>query len=308
MSQSVVIAGCGRMGRERARATRLYGASVSRVFDVDGDRAQAFASEFGGEVVEDELDLMSGSPDALFLCTPPHKRERLEAISVEQGTPWLAEKPLGVDREAPERVLDLLLDAPTVAAAGYMNRSRSGIRYAKDLLAQAEVLGLTMHWLCGRYRVPWWGDEQTSGGPINEQATHFVDLARYLGGDPTEVRSLGTGHPPSSAAISLGFSNRVHGTLLYSCEAPAKHIGFTVMTDAGRLAFDGWDLRLVENTVDGFVQPEGYEEDVFLIETTMFLEAAKRGDPEGVACTYEEAVATQRLVDTIRAAIESARE
>lgn len=30
---------------------------------------------------------------------------------------------------------------------------------------------------------PFWWDERQSGGPVVEQGTHFVDLARYVGGD-----------------------------------------------------------------------------------------------------------------------------
>ena len=45
---------------------------------------------------------------------------------------------------------------------------------------------------------PFWWNKAKSGGPVVEQATHFCDLVRYLGG---EVR------PESLSALSVGASD-----------------------------------------------------------------------------------------------------
>ena len=55
-------------------------------------------------------------------------------------------------------------------------------RWENNIRAAA-VLGAAGNWVNASYAVPWWGRRELSGGPVNEQATHLVDLARHLVGE-----------------------------------------------------------------------------------------------------------------------------
>jgi myo-inositol 2-dehydrogenase/D-chiro-inositol 1-dehydrogenase len=178
MTLRVAIIGAGRMGRERARAAGLLGAKVVTVCDADLERAKTLAGEFQAEsVVADAGDLHWQSVDAVFICTPPGCRGAAEIAAIDAGIPLLVEKPIGLSTHHASRVLEALDRHSVINAVGYMNRYRDSVCRARDLIGTTLPIGVVFHWLATQYRVPWWLNREKSGGPINEQCTHFIDLA-----------------------------------------------------------------------------------------------------------------------------------
>ena len=212
----------------------------------------------------------------------------------------LIEKPVALTAAACEPLLAAATQ-PVVTAVGYMNRYRPGVTRLREALADAPPLGISARWFCGRYRVPWWSDPDRSGGPINEQFTHLVDLCRYLAGEITVIQALapvGDG-PPESAAVSLAFASGTVGTLIYSCRSVEKHIGLQVFTSSRAYALEGWDF------LDGPPPAEPPDKNaVFLEETRAFLEAVSAGG-DGIRSDLRDAARTQRVVDAVLRSISS---
>jgi predicted dehydrogenase len=278
--------------------------------DTDIPRAQQLAAKFAAALVVEPADLGLHSLDALFVCTPPVCRGPLELAAISNRVPFFVEKPIGLCADQALPVLNQLLDHPTVHAVGYMNRCRDSVRFARALLANRRVLGITSAWVGRKYRVAWWAEKNLSGGPFNEQATHVVDLFRYLAGEidaASSVSSLsfdGSDLVPGMAA-SVRFVGGQVGTLLYSCEAREKDIRITVFCEDGTLDLEGWDFRVVRNTINGEL-PQVEPDEIFLKETRIFLDAVRRQDQSLVPCDLREAYQTQKVVDQIRSAAEAA--
>lgn len=157
------------------------------------------------------------------------------------------------------------------------------------------------------YRVGWWLDRAHSGGPFNEQATHFVDLCRFLMGEVVEVFALGRRSEvgagvDDSVSVSLRFAGGALGTLLYSCRASCKQIGIEVFSAAGRLRLEGWDLRLGD-AEQGATEPE----DVYALEDAAFFLAVDQADQSLVRASLADALQTQLVVDAIHASLRSRR-
>jgi myo-inositol 2-dehydrogenase/D-chiro-inositol 1-dehydrogenase len=291
------------MGRERARCATGYGARLMAVYDIDRERAEALSSNFGSTILSNPRDFMDMDLDAVFVCTPPDSHEDLALDAVSRGIAFLVEKPIATSHNATLRVEEALSASSVVNAVGYMNRYRTSVRHAKTLLKGTRTLGLSGHWVCGAYGVPWWLDTRSSGGPLNEQATHLFDLCRFLLGEIESIEafcspSRGDSLPLGTSA-ALRFTNGALGAILYSCEGARKDMGLRIFTSAGSIALSGWDFRLMENTIDGTV-PEQREEDVFAIETGVFLDAVRAGCGEGIASTWHDAMRTQLVVDRAR--------
>ena len=293
----VAVIGCGRMGRERLRSSRAWGAEIAGVYDPDLQRA----NDAGASVFHDPDDVRKAGCDAVFLCTPPNQRNSYALAAIDAGSALFVEKPIGPSAATAGAVTAALSGHSVPTAVGYMNRYRRSVQHAAHLLTRHQVLGVSGTWVCRSYGVPWWQDVSASGGPHNEQATHLYDLCRYLIGEVREVRSLfqdpGTASPPLAAATVLQFESGALGTLLYSCQASGKDIGFRIFTTAGSLAFSGWDLQLTENTIDGTFADAADPEDIFLTETSAFLDAVSSGDTSTIRCDWFDAVRTQKLVD-----------
>jgi myo-inositol 2-dehydrogenase / D-chiro-inositol 1-dehydrogenase len=303
----IAVIGCGRMGRERLRTAMAWGASIAGVHDVNPVQAEAAAAAAGVPSISDIDDVGALGCDALFLCTPPDRRTVYALSAIRARCPFFVEKPIGPSAAAVRRITEELEQRPLLTAVGYMNRYRTSVRQAVRTVSERDVIGVAGFWVCRSYAVPWWLDESASGGPHNEQATHLYDLCRYLIGEVQDVTSLfhepARDTPPLAAATAVRFESGATGTLFYSCQANAKDIGLRVFTTAGTLFLSGWDLQLTENTIDGMF-PDGTEaQDIFLSETTAFLDAVATGDPAGVKSDWMDAVRTQTLVDRAAASL-----
>jgi myo-inositol 2-dehydrogenase/D-chiro-inositol 1-dehydrogenase len=219
------IIGCGRAGREHARASTLLGARVALLCDRDISRARTLAGEYPGSVVlEDFREIDWSSIDAVFVCTPPASRGPAELAAVQAGIPVTLEKPVGLSAEACMPLLKALLEKPVINSVGYMNRYRDSVISTQKLFGNTELIGIVCNWVGRIYRVPWWLQRNASGGPLNEQGTHLVDLCRLFLGEVTEVSAMADNSAihkdiHETVVVTLRFVNEKLATIFYSCRA-----------------------------------------------------------------------------------------
>jgi myo-inositol 2-dehydrogenase / D-chiro-inositol 1-dehydrogenase len=304
--------GCGRMGMLRAEGIARFGGTVVAAADPDAARAQALAARFPGcRVLRDPSELSMKGLDALFICTPPSERGDLERHAVRSGVALFLEKPLALSLRHAEPLLQAIRSTGAITAVGYMSRYRPSVLSLRSDLERTSVLGATGCWVNAAYQVPWWSDPARSGGPINEQATHLVDLSRFLLGEVDVVSAVpatvsGLAAPSIGASILLEFRTGTVANLFYSCSAAEKRIGFEVFTPAGALTLDGWDLRRIDPGTRQPVDPPFAERyDVFHRETAGFLGAVLSGHRAEILSDVEDASRTQAVVDAIIRALAS---
>jgi myo-inositol 2-dehydrogenase/D-chiro-inositol 1-dehydrogenase len=296
----VAVIGCGRMGGEHARASALLGASVSLLCDSEVSRAEALANKYpGSAVLKGWQEIEWASIDAVFICTPPSCRGPVELAAVRAGVPFFMEKPVGVSAEQCLELYQVLKAKPVINSIGYMNRYRASVLRARNLIGSAEPIGIVCNWVCAPYRVGWWLQPSVSGGPFNEQATHFIDLCRFFMGEAVEVSALArrsNGHTGINDTViaSLRFAKGAMATVFYSCRAEDKQIGIQIFTTNTRIMLEGWDLQLV-----GHEKNPCQKEDVYLRQDAAFFEAIATGDQSIVRSSLEEAIHTQQVVDAI---------
>jgi predicted dehydrogenase len=288
------------MGRERVRSARALGAEIAAVCDVDLERAFQIATACGAIATDRVGDLDLLSLDALFVCTPPGFRDEV-AAAICAGVPVFVEKPLALSAAQCVPLVEQLRLRENINAVGYMNRYRATVSAARQQIAGIVPIGIAFQWFASRYRVPWWLDPAQSGGPINEQCTHYIDMCRFIVGEISEVQAIGreindvTG-VEAAAAIALYFESGILGTGLYSCEASQKQMVFEVFLPDKSVRLAGWNLSL-----DG----HSAEEDIFLKETKAFFDAVESGDQSKVLSDFDSALRTQCVIDGIRRSIRS---
>lgn len=295
-SVRVAIVGCGRMGAERATCATESGATIAFCADSDGERARSLASRFQSQSVADAHAIPWRDVQAVFVCTPPSARSVVfDAIAA--GVAVLVEKPIGLSEADGAMLVSAVEKQTVINAVGYMNRYRPSVLAARAAAAASTVSAVAVHWASKRYAVPWWGQPDLSGGPFNEQATHIVDLVRFVVGEIVDVRAIagpsGDEKNVSRAAVAMRFENGAVGTLAYTCEADDKHIGLHVMSGAGAIELRGWNFANSDAGDDPDPNP-------FMIETRTFLEAVSSGDARHIRSDFADATKTQRAVDLIR--------
>ena len=155
--------------------------------------------------------------DGVFVCVPPSYRGPVELQCLANSIPLFVEKPIGLSVKHIVPLLEQAKRVGVVNAVGYMNRYRNSIRLAKKVLSSRKVLGISCVWVGKRYRVPWWIEPNLSGGPFNEQATHVLDLCRFLLGEIESVTALAApvataGDPEFGVAVAMRFIDGPVGT------------------------------------------------------------------------------------------------
>jgi predicted dehydrogenase len=290
----VLIVGCGRMGSVRAAAARRFGASVTAVLDASPEAAAALSSRHPGSRVVDRVeDIDWAEFDAAFVCTPPGSRG-VELDAVRARVPVLVEKPLSVCAADGRELVEAAKRYGTRTAVGYMNRHRPGVKALRRRLDQTPAFAVTCHWVAGRYDKPWWDDPAKSGGPLNDLASHLVDLCRFLAG---EVESVWAFERESAradvVAVGLRFRSGACGTLLHSFMASEKHIALEAFTTNWSARLEDWEFRPPgeASTAD--------RDRIFVEETASFL----GGGP--VLSDVADAWRTQLVIDAIKRATET---
>jgi predicted dehydrogenase len=304
----IAIVGCGRMGLQHAKSSAQLGHRVAAACDLDLARATALATGYPGCIAFDDPGAIPwDSLDAAFVCTPPFARGPVELFAARAGVPLFLEKPIGLSATQCAPVLAAVREGRLVTSVGYMNRYRASVQRARMLLSGEAPLGFVGHWFGAAYRVPWWGDPALSGGQLNEQCTHLVDLARHLVGEVAEVTAFAQPAPQgirgaASVSVALRFESGALGTISCGCLAREKQIGCRVFTAGGQIALEGWDFRWTPSAAFG----DGSDlaaADPFHAEAAAFLEAVVTGDRSAIRCDLAEAMKTQRTVDTIAATL-----
>ena len=341
-----------------SRFERIAGVRCVGAADVDEARARAAlaarqSGDCGGVWSEarafgDWRQMVEAvRPDAVVVGLPPAAHGRpappddVEMALARKGIAMLVEKPLGLASPAEaQKVADELARSGALVSVGYMFRYAAAVAAMRDVLAETPG-GLRV--LLARYdcaysqivKADCW-DRRRSGGPIVEQATHFVDLARYLGGevelDSVRAAEIPAGGPvgrladmprgPSGQPLDADVppEHRIpratfaqwcfaggalgalaHGVLLHG---QRYHAELEVWGDGVRciLADPYGDCRLgIRRGGSEQTEWRTFDDDPYMAEDVAFIEAVRTGSARSIRSTYGDALRTHGLTWRITA-------
>ena len=281
------------------------------IADVDLSRAEEAATRFGARAYTDfDTMIAECAPDALYICVPPFAHGAPERAAIAAGLPFFVEKPVALDLPTAEAIASEVEAAGLVTAVGYHWRYLETVDEVRRLLAHNPARLMSGYWLDSTPPPQWWWHENQSGGQMVEQTTHLLDLARYLGGDVTQVYGMSdhTARPefpgldvPTVSTASLRFASGAVANFASTCLLGWNHrVALHLFAD--RLAIELTDRDLMVDTGRG--RPvRGNNGDPVWQEDRDFIDAVQ-GGANLIRCPYAEAVATHRLA---LAVVESAR-
>jgi predicted dehydrogenase len=335
MAVRIGFAGTGGIaGAHLINLVRIPDADVVALFDVDRGRCEQAVRRINGQ--QDQL-LRPGGPEprklqakiyadyktmlaeaglhAVYVCVPPFAHGNLELAAIDAGVALFVEKPVALSLDLARQVAEAIQKKGLVSSSGYQTRYSEATDKARELLADTPIAMALGFYLGGLPGTPWWRVQAQSGGQLVEQATHTVDLMRYLGGDVARVYSAGAlrAHKDTPnfdifdvATTTLHFASGAIGTIantsiLGSGTASGAPSGVHILTRDMRLEVWGTTLKV---TTAGQTQELRWSSNTMLAEDQAFVEAVARRDPARVRSPYADAART--LAVTL-AAEESAR-
>ncbi|MEA5454130.1 Gfo/Idh/MocA family oxidoreductase [Sinomonas sp. JGH33] len=191
----VAVIGAGRMGADHIQRlhTRIHGAEVAAVVDIDLERAQAAvahipgARAFATAAEAYATSVENGDVNAVLIATPGflHEQALLEALPLD--IPILCEKPLTPDADSAWKIVEAeVAMGRKRIQVGFMRRFDAEYAQLGGLIRSGELGELLM--LHCRHRNPDTPAGFTNEMLINDSVVHEFDVIRYLTGE--EITSV----------------------------------------------------------------------------------------------------------------------
>ena len=190
------ILGCGTVAGQFAEGLRAVpGARLSAVAAREGQRASAFAAEFGAERWHVGYEALVADPgvDVVYVATRNQDHERHCLLAIEAGKAVLCEKPFALGAAEGRRVVEAARRQGVFCMEGMWMRCAPAVREALSLLRDGAIgeprlltaaLGFPYpQGTAGRLFEP------PGGGALLDLGVYGVALAQAAFGKPTGVTS-----------------------------------------------------------------------------------------------------------------------
>lgn len=183
------LVGLGMMGRNHARLLQSTdGIELVAVVDPVGDVNGLIRSAQLVETVDQMLEI---GVDICVVACPTEDHESVGLALASGGVHALIEKPLAVDLQAAQRIVDAFEAASLVGTVGHIERSNAAIRAMRNRISDGELGEL---YQVATRRVGPFPDRIRDVGVVKDLATHDLDLAAWVGGSKFASISAHTAH------------------------------------------------------------------------------------------------------------------
>jgi len=192
-----LVAVVDRIEEKRRRVQRQFGAR------------RAYAE------VEEMLD--REQPEGVCICGPPQMHYEVGLQVLARGIPIFVEKPSAIDFAHAYDLAETARKRGTFGLTAFMKRFATAYEKAKEITQREEfgpVSMVSVRYTHGAYPSIWGIENRALACLIGNQC-HAFDLARYFGGDVTELyaRLCDRGEGRFAFAVTLAFENGAVGLL-----------------------------------------------------------------------------------------------
>ena len=309
-------------------------AEIVGIADIAFEKAKASAEKFGARPYASHKQLLDTEDlDCCYISIAPHQHGEPEIDVIHKGLPFFVEKPLALNMALAEDIAERVEQRGIGTCVGYQIRYVDAMDTAKEMLKDTYVNAVHAHYVCGAIG-GWYTRMALSGGQITEQATHLVDLMRYIFGeiewvagakrqgavvtaDTLDATALGKGSVSSEEAglelhqyniwdattLLMQFESGIPATFICSCQVPYQwDVLLDVFATDFRLKIDFSGMEIIKKGAKD-VQTERVEGDTSQKIDTTFINAVKTDDFSAVRSSYRDGV---RSLQISVAAIEAA--
>jgi predicted dehydrogenase len=171
--------------------------TLEAVYDVNMETAEKVAQKFGFEKVYTDYEELLQYVDAVTICTPNKFHAEITIAALEAGVHVFCEKPMAMNTEECEQMINAANKSGKILAIGYHYRFMKDSRAAKKVILENEISEpiVARAQALRKRKVPGWGvftnKELQGGGSLIDWGCHFLDLSLWLLGNPKPVEVMG---------------------------------------------------------------------------------------------------------------------
>ncbi len=311
---SVLIAGCGSIGRRHARVLAGLGVTDLRACDPVPAQREALRAEIPSVRFYESYEAgLADRPKAVFICTPTREHVPMAMTALQAGCHVFCEKPLSDTTQRLDELAALAETAGLQVMVGLCFRYHAGLLKAKDYL-QAGRIGrlISVRALMGEHLPEVRPDYHNLFSARYSGAfdlIHEIDLAIWYANQPVrEVYCLSGTYSdigiqaPDLAEILIGFEDRCLASIhLDFFQRPRRRQTELIGTEGVIIVeFARWDRCIVSTYEAGRGRWEEEElitdrDDMFRAEDREFLQCVVEGKP--VPCDVTEGRKSVEVVE-----------
>ena len=190
--------------------------TLSSVYDVQEDRGERFAADFGMKALSSAEDVIDDS-DAVYITVPNKFHAEMTLKVLNLGKHIFCEKPFALNLTDARKIVDAVEKEKVVYQLGFSRRFAPVYKKMKDLITSGELTPNSFNIKMNRGELqvpPWTSDSKITGGFLFESTLHLIDMVRYLFGEVKEFTAVGSKSVyPCVDDFSMIFEmeNGVHG-------------------------------------------------------------------------------------------------
>jgi predicted dehydrogenase len=302
---SVLIVGCGSIGKRHARVLKSLGVGGVRACDPSLEQRKAFSAESPGVRICDSYDAgLRDRPDAVLICTPPAMHIPMACQAIAAGCHALLEKPLSDTLDGIDELEAMADRSGKKIMVALCFRYHEGLLRAKQHLDAGRIgRVVSIRALMGEHLPDVRPDYRSLylaryNGAF--ELMHDLDLALWFAGQPLKKVHCVYGtysdigiESPDVVEFQLDFEDRCVATVHLDLFQRPRRRQIELIGTKGvvTVEFAKWD-RCTVSLFDGDIGEWRAEElttdrdDMFRAEDREFLEAVVGDTP--IRCTVAE--------------------
>jgi len=290
--------GCGGNARgHMGTINKMEDAKIVATCDIKEDLAAKAAEMCEAKAYTDHRTMLDEKDlDAVYISIPVFAHGAPELDAIEHGLPFFVEKPVAISMEKAKEILEAVEKSKTITCVGYQ------LRYAGAADATREILkGKTLNMVIGKYWCStgrgdpgaWLRQMGKSGGQIVEQATHTIDMMRYLCGEVEEVFALQANRVlketdcPDVNALCMKFESGAIGSLTASWAFGGGWSNANLLDILFEASLLHWTAGGITIDPEPEAEPEIKQSQSI---DRVFVDAVKSGDGSKIRSPYSDAV------------------
>ena len=248
----IAVFGAGSFGRNHVRVlSQMADVELAAVVDIDRDKAQQLASEYGTSGYT-AIEQVSGAIDAAVVATPTVSHETVAEGLLASGVDVLIEKPIADSAEAGERLTALAKGNGRILQVGHLERFNPAV--------EAAEAALTVPLFFEVHRLSVFTPRSLDVDVVLDLMIHDLDIVlSFVGEMPQEIRAAGISvlsQRVDIANVRLAFASGCIANLTASRVSTEQVRKLRVFQPGEYISVDyqrqdATRLRLLRNELDG---------------------------------------------------------
>ncbi|MBO5789238.1 MAG: Gfo/Idh/MocA family oxidoreductase [Clostridia bacterium] len=251
------IIGCGGIanGKHMPSLAKLDKVEMVAFCDIIPERAEQAAKKYGTPTAKcytDYKELIARDDiDAVHVCTPNRSHSFITVDALEAGKHVMCEKPMAINSEEAQKMLDAAARTGKKLTIGYQNRHRKDALYIKHEAEEGTFgdIYYAKATALRRRAVPTWGvflnEYEQGGGPLIDIGTHALDLTLWTMNNYKPKYCVGTTYHKLNDSIDQGNAFGRWNPAEFTVEDSA--FGFVVMENGATIVLESaWAINMLD--------------------------------------------------------------